>query len=557
MAAELGWSLLGNNLELKAKRDALLQQQQQQAQERPLMRPSSSILARTDDTNTTASELLKHVEASSSRHSDTDSELGLHLIPKHETHQAIVRMLEIKNEEIETMVHKTELQRNLTQLDGAEKIESLQKQIRQLHASLESASETIEQLENEHKQRSQAIREYQRQSVSTRTTTKGEHVTDKNGDKYQLMKRMEALKAENSRLIFAKSVVEEKLAQASEELEHLRLQAAKYQSMMTQFDSKQTAYRQQLDYIATLSSTLEDYRNRLSHVRDKGVWLSDEEEEQQQQQQHAAASSSRGKRKGIMTTTPESTSGGRKSTSTARMKATKKRSQTNLMSELQRAWSKTDLRIDNNSKPSQTTNIVKDISSTTDKDNSATSNMSNASNPLTNTPGYHVKNILRATDEADVNNLSIRPSRRCRSSKGKSASSSAVYSSSTPCTDRLISTAAATISTADYEDVHQNIDNDGSDREAVTYPHLDGESICPYIPKLTFPQRYLRPYPLHGATTASSSSRHLPAQVRESRQRWIGFNAVEAAYRWTRFSLVLFLAVLINISQGPDAILEK
>ncbi|KAI8379703.1 uncharacterized protein BYT42DRAFT_495340 [Radiomyces spectabilis] len=222
LAAELGNSLLQNNMMLKSKYETLLQ------------------------------------------HFDDDS-VSMRLIPNPCAREALIEALERKNADTQKMLDHA-LQTSEKAKEAQEKrSRKLQTEIESLRHHLDSAAQKIQELEdhrlrNESRHQRTNLAEFEEQHLEDQALID------------ELTKRMLDLQYENHNLFETKKAVELKLINTLHDLSCLRAQFEEFQFTQQGYVDLQEAYQRQFTHIAELNESLEEHRNVLMKLRDKGLW---------------------------------------------------------------------------------------------------------------------------------------------------------------------------------------------------------------------------------------------------------------------------------------------
>lgn len=288
LAAEIGKSLLENNMALKTNYDHLLSS----CSPYPTPSNSSSSLIKLE-TTTVAEE---------------DQENDLKYVPS-TTREALVEMLEKKNEDLsrqlETVLSKQEkLDRSHTK-----KARQLESQVELLQSSLDHATTKIQEMETMKRKTltkdgsivlDKARNELQQQEQQQEQGSQEEEKEE--GDTYailtvnsntavcagscaQLKLKMEQLKIENDHVNQAKAQIEKNLF---ETLHDMRLLKQKFEDLQfTTYDHEQLqkAFDAQQLHINELKNSLEEHRHALTKLRERGVYLSAEDDDDEEQEE--------------------------------------------------------------------------------------------------------------------------------------------------------------------------------------------------------------------------------------------------------------------------------
>ncbi|KAG2223889.1 hypothetical protein INT45_012762 [Circinella minor] len=570
LAAELGRSLLDNNLELKAKHDSLLQQQKQHQQRwgqpqqqrsenkspERIMIPSTSILTRSRNANENASRWLERVDSPGGLSDTSNNSSTMRLIPQQQAHDAIVQMLTEKNKAMEASLETTLVDLNKAKLAGNERVEMLQNKVNNLQQRLDHAGNTIEVIE---KQRREENNNHRRLSISEDddiATTDAE-----------LIAQINKLKAENQRLLEAKSTAQRKLDEATQNLNQWQQQVQDYEAMNAEYQQQQIACQQQANEISLLTGAVEDYRSQLVQCCDNSLVLSDNDDEKvlvQIPNEHDNNNNN------------NNFNGPRPLPAMIASQST----QTNLLSELERAWTK-DLN------QSSSTPIRSTIKTADNNDNCAQTlqqqqlqgclSVNINEDKLSFTQEYvplSPKDIRDAwTKELDaVHPLMSRMPSTKRYSAPQEDENSSVTTAAPETVDNLyppihhssFSPAVSYSLSSPSSSSSEQLQSSASYNVPLFRPppsmkrgYAGAESIYAQISTSGSTNNVVGK--VFMASTYSPRKRKLHNQYQHHHHQQSSFfiMIIQKIWGWYRFSLILFLAVLINLWQGPDAILEK
>ncbi|KAI7851662.1 hypothetical protein BDC45DRAFT_559298 [Circinella umbellata] len=572
LAAELGRSLLDNNLELKAKHDSLLQQQKQHQQRwrqpqqqrsgnknlERIMIPSTSILTRSRNANENASRWLERVDSPGGL-SDTNSNSStMRLIPQQQAHDAIVQMLTEKNKAMEASLENTLADLNKAKLAGNERVEMLQNKVNNLQQRLDHAGTTIEVIEKQ--RREENNNNHRRLSIS--------EDNDIANTDAELIAQINKLKTENQRLLEAKLTAQRKLDEATQNLNQWQHQVQDYEAMNNEYKQQQIACQQQANEISLLTGAVEDYRSQLLQCRDNSLVLSDNDDEK------------------VLVQIPNELdnnnnynnfNGPRPLPAMIASQST----QTNLMSELERAWTK-DL-----GQSSSTPIRSSTITAADNNDNCAQTlqqqrlqgylSVDPNKDKLSFTQDYvplSPKDIRDAwTKELDAVHplMSRMPSTKHYSAQQDDENNS-VTTAATETVDNLyppidhssFSPAVSSSLSSPSSSPSEQLQSPGSFNTPLFRPppsikrsYAGAESIYAQISTSGTTNNVVGKVFMASTYAPRKRKLHSQYQHQHHQQSGLFIMIIQKIWGWYRFSLILFLAVLINLWQGPDAILEK
>jgi hypothetical protein len=232
LAAEIGKSLLEHNQNLKQNYEKLLQN-------------------------------VKQCESVT----EQEREYDMRLISCKMAYDTIIESLEHKNAEIQIMLDQTNQHSTLTQKEYEKKQRKLESEIDILKSDLELAANKIHELEENNQLRQERwkrmdeIRGFEQQQK-----------TDDLELLQELTKNLQELCIENKQLQSSKRQVEEKLVVSLRDLEKLRKQFEQFELTQQGYEKLQEAFERQTMHIEELNTSLEDHRQILSKLHEKGLY---------------------------------------------------------------------------------------------------------------------------------------------------------------------------------------------------------------------------------------------------------------------------------------------
>lgn len=520
LAAEVGWALLENNLELKARHETLEKSLHVSRTSSPEldMKPSTSILTRSNNTHATASRILQRVDSSDSQQSN-DTNSTMRLISKEQADEAIVRMLTEKNAEIQHILDTTLARHEAARQADLERTQRLEQEMNQLQTRLDQAAQTIERLE---KSKSETL---QQQAA---TAAAAEESVCSSYDDHMLTTRLAQLQQEHERLLAGKATTQSKLDKATWDLEQWQKQIANLEIIDQKYKVQQMAFAQQARDIARLTGTLEDYRTQMTQV--------DTTSNKSSRSNHSRL---------YLDNDTQFTYSSDKLKQPATMTPSKSNQTTSLLCELERTWAKE--RRTRAAPPPPLTLVSSNhyrrraSSNVTD---SATTNKKSSVQELqpisTTSPVHMLYESPTSTSNGDGSHISLSSS-SSSSEGGMLLPSPSTYSSlSSRKYARSLHPSPSSI-VAGFEDGSCTI-------PPSLYANLS--ACCSRRPLIPSPP--IRRFRRRSVVPPSSSSNSLCSIL-----LWFPLLMIHKIWAWYKFSLILFLAVLINLWQGPDAILEK
>ncbi|KAI9322115.1 hypothetical protein BX666DRAFT_1849315 [Dichotomocladium elegans] len=259
LAAEIGKSLLENNIRLKTSYEELLQQTQQ-SYTLPLPTPSSSLAT----TQLCIGDVPEHTEHDEPHDDDED----MRFIPSHRTREAMIEVLERKNVELSKRLEAAMAQKESAEKMNQRSTRKLESEIRALQSNLEIASSKIQELED--------MNERQRRAASAKK--KNNNKTSDSSDEEEsmavvdeLLNKINSLQLENSQAIETKAQVEAKLQDTLRDLTQLKRQFEQFQFTQKDYETLQDAYERQFRHIAELNASVEEHRTVLQKLKERGV----------------------------------------------------------------------------------------------------------------------------------------------------------------------------------------------------------------------------------------------------------------------------------------------
>ncbi|KAI8979997.1 hypothetical protein BDB01DRAFT_798414 [Pilobolus umbonatus] len=253
LAAEIGKSLLEHNQTLKSDYDTLLQN----------VRQCQLEVAEADETR----EYFKQINEEKKREGE-DEDNNMRLISSKKAHDEIIQSLERKNAELQQMLDNTVKQNELSLQTHDKKQRKLEAEIDILRQSLDTAAQKVQELEEScNVQQERAKRLDEKREFEQRET-------DDLALMEELAEKMEEMFNENKHLEQSKKTLEDKLVASLKDLELLRKDFENFELTNQGYANLQEAFTRQTTHIRELNDSLEDHRNVLSGLRDKGLYTS-------------------------------------------------------------------------------------------------------------------------------------------------------------------------------------------------------------------------------------------------------------------------------------------
>lgn len=242
LAAEIGKSLLENNIQLKSKYETLLQQLHMY-QNQPSAPPSATP-------------------------QETDQ---CSRIPSKSTRDAIIDVLETKNAELTSRLEAS-LEEAETLEKGNKKVtKKLEAEIAALKDDLNIAAQKIQELQDMNKEAAERHRRLEAEAAEKKSESPSAESYELIGNMFEKVGKLEI---ENTSLQAAKWELEAKLSTTFRDLRLLKDQFESFQFTQEDYDSLQEAYHRQFSHIAELNDSLEEHRSLVQKLRDRGVQIS-------------------------------------------------------------------------------------------------------------------------------------------------------------------------------------------------------------------------------------------------------------------------------------------
>ncbi|KAI7860822.1 hypothetical protein BDC45DRAFT_542899 [Circinella umbellata] len=276
LAAEIGKSLLENNIQLKTSYEDLLQQTQKSynSTTAPLPTPSSSMPVDFDSAlETGSSDDEDDFYHYGDEDDDDDDDGEMRFIPSHRTREAMIEVLERKNIELSKRLESAIAEKEDSQRNNTKKSRKLEQEIENLKSNLEIASTKIQELEEmnqrQHRlERSKSLQQILRQAAKNN----GELLPEEQQQEMEeLLCKIDQLEIENQTVSDSKQNLENKLADTLRDLRRLKEQFEQFQFTQSDYETLQVAYERQFRHIAELNESVEEHRGVLQKLKERGV----------------------------------------------------------------------------------------------------------------------------------------------------------------------------------------------------------------------------------------------------------------------------------------------
>lgn len=255
LAAEIGKSLLENNIKLKTSYEDLLQRSHR-VDGSPLPTPSTSLV--TNEENDSGIDDDDHDE------DDDDDDDGMRFVPSHRTREAMIEVLERKNSELSKRLEMAISEHENAGRANIKKTRKLEAEIEALKSNLEIATTKIQELE----EMNQRQRRMEASQAATNT-----HLSQEAEDPMveELLLKIEQLETSNTTVAQTKAELESKLGTTLIDLRRLKQQFEQFQFTQSDYETLQEAYERQFRHIAELNESLEEHRGVLQKLKERGV----------------------------------------------------------------------------------------------------------------------------------------------------------------------------------------------------------------------------------------------------------------------------------------------
>jgi hypothetical protein len=249
LAAEIGKSLLENNIQLKSKYETLLQQlhmYQNQSSASSAVPPSATHEPPAEEDGQCSSR-----------------------IPSKSTRDAIIDVLETKNAELTSRLEASLEEAETLEKSNKKVTKKLEAEIAALKDDLNIAAQKIQELQDMNQKAAERQRRMEAEAA--------EKSESPSAESYELIgnmfEKVGKLEIENTSLQAAKLELEAKLSTTFRDLRLLKDQFESFQFTQDDYDSLQEAYHRQFSHIADLNDSLEEHRNLLQKLRDRGMQI--------------------------------------------------------------------------------------------------------------------------------------------------------------------------------------------------------------------------------------------------------------------------------------------
>ncbi|CAO3581126.1 unnamed protein product [Absidia cylindrospora] len=285
LAAEIGKSLLENNIAMKNRYEELLNNTRSPAAIKAppsstsstastkgttvaLPTPSSSVLTNSQryESDSGIDSCLESGSSDEDEDEDNDDNTKtMRFVPSRSTREAMIEVLELKNNELNTHLETIlEEQANMGK-SNTKKHRQLEQEISALTNSLEIATTKIQELEDMNKKANKRRMDDQQGGSSDDTVDR--QMVD------ELLDQIDNLKTENDTTIQSKIDLESKLAHTLQDLRKLKEQFDHFQFTKDDHEDLKAAYERQFRHIDELNASVEEHRAMLQKLKDRGIPL--------------------------------------------------------------------------------------------------------------------------------------------------------------------------------------------------------------------------------------------------------------------------------------------
>ncbi|ORZ07907.1 hypothetical protein BCR42DRAFT_463039 [Absidia repens] len=263
LAAEIGKSLLENNIAMKNKYENLLNNTRSAPISTALPTPSSSIVT-VSQQHGSDSRSEAYMRNGGSDNEDDEDNRSMRFVPSRSTREAMIEVLELKNTELNGHLETILEEQSHMDKSNSTKHRQLEQEVTALTDSLDIATSKIQELEN---MKSKA-------NLQQPGGDDGEQSTDDHVDQQlveELLEQIDNLKTKNDTAAQSKLDLESKLTHTLQDLRKLKQQFDHFQFTENDHEDLKAAYERQFRHIDELNSSVEEHRVILQKLKDKGV----------------------------------------------------------------------------------------------------------------------------------------------------------------------------------------------------------------------------------------------------------------------------------------------
>lgn len=284
LAAEIGKSLLENNLALKSNYQDLLINT-------PFPTPtnSSSLLNKQAEKDKIAI-ICQYTEEEESEEQSEKSDINEYeYVPLNRTREALVEILEKENADLSFQLEQTLLNQEKLERTNSKKARQLKAEVEFLQTNLDHATLKIQELEENRKKKTLTFKAGGDHAKHTNSSTVGEQQEEKDQEDQletnqqiwidekiaTLNQQLEQLRAENHHVLQSKSEIEKKLHATLKDLHTLKQEYDQFQQFTLEDHEKlKKSFEVQHLHVQELNHSLEEYRHTLAKLKERGIYIS-------------------------------------------------------------------------------------------------------------------------------------------------------------------------------------------------------------------------------------------------------------------------------------------
>jgi hypothetical protein len=269
LAAEIGKSLLENNMALKSNYEDLL------INNTPVPTPTNS-------SSLIAAVKQQQEEQEIVRQNEEEEIKEYEYVPANRTREAIVEILAKENSDLSLQLDKALSNQEKLDRTNSKKARQLETEIEFLQKSLDHATIKIQELEENRQKKTLTFKDSSAKLISHCNTdmmnTHANTCDEQHETQQQIWideknKQLEQLKTENHHVLQSKAEIEKRLAATLQDLRVLKQQFHQFQFTIQDHENLKMAFEAQHLHIQELKMSLEEHRDILSKLRERGISL--------------------------------------------------------------------------------------------------------------------------------------------------------------------------------------------------------------------------------------------------------------------------------------------
>ncbi|CAO3608037.1 unnamed protein product [Cunninghamella blakesleeana] len=275
LAAEIGKSLLDNNIMMKQRYEELLQNTRSahlitDSSVVALPTPSSSNI--TNKRYESDSGIESCLDSCDDYEEEEDDSKSMRFVSSNSTREAMIEVLESQNKELNARLEIIlEEQANMDK-SNVKRQQELETEINDLTKSLEIATGKIQDLEETKKK--QMLKRRQGDTIDIENGSQQLFSQKENQQMMdELIDQIDSLKVENDLAVKSKKDLENKLANTLKDLRKLKEQFDHFQFTKDDHENLKSAYERQFKHIDELNSSVEEHRRLLQKLKERGVQI--------------------------------------------------------------------------------------------------------------------------------------------------------------------------------------------------------------------------------------------------------------------------------------------